>query len=335
MEPIMSKKSELITQDVFLRAEKALKQLGRAGKTSNKLQAITASYKHGIKQVAEVLDISRASIHRWVRLFKEKGVDGLQDSGKPPRSKLKPEQKEIIKKWLEQNPSATIKDLRIRIKKEFGIEVGKSSIHRAIISLGFSYITGRPKHYKSDVLQQEAFKKKLQELANNSKKPIYFFDESRFGTHSKIGCAWFKKGSRTAIISKLGFQSFYIYSAACSNTGASFSLSLPSVDKACMQVFLNEFANNLGKNEEVILVMDNAGWHSGLNVPGKIQIVYLPPYSPELNPIERLWQYIKDHVLKNKIYDTLEMLENSVCEFLKQLSDAVVQSVCNCNYVKL
>lgn len=100
-----------------------------------------------------------------------------------------------------------------------------------------------------------------------------------------------------------------------------------------MQIFLDEFAQTL--NEEILLVMDNAKWHGQLSVPEKIQIVYLPPYSPELNPIERLWRYIKDHVLKNKIYSTLSELEGSVCDFIEQLSNNVVQSICKCNYVSL
>ena len=96
---------------------------------------------------------------------------------------------------------------------------------------------------------------------------------------------------------------------------------------------MNEFAETL--DEEIFLVMDNAGWHSGLLLPSKINVVYLPPYSPELNPIERLWRYIKDHVLKNKVYDTLESLEDSVCVFLQQLSAEVVKSICSCDYVIL
>ncbi|MDZ5761744.1 IS630 family transposase domain protein [Candidatus Cyrtobacter comes] len=58
-----------------------------------------------------------------------------------------------------------------------------------------------------------------------------------------------------------------------------------------MQVFIEEFAKHVKEN--IILVMDGAGWHKGLKIPGNIEILYLSPYSPELNPVERLWQYIK------------------------------------------
>jgi transposase len=155
----MSKKTALISEDVFLYAEDSLKKLGRTGRVSSRLQAIVASYKHGIKQVAEVLGVSRASIHRWVNLLRTKGVDGLRDVGKPARSKLNLDQKNIMKQWLEINPMITIKELGIKIRKEFGIKLGKSSIHRTLVSLGFSHITGRQKHHKGDKQKQEEFKK--------------------------------------------------------------------------------------------------------------------------------------------------------------------------------
>lgn len=155
----MTKKTKLISEDVFLKAEQELKKLGSAGRVSNRLRAIASSYKHGIKQVSEIMDISSRSIHKWVRLFREKGVEGLYDAGKPPRSKFDEKQKNVIKRWLEASPTTTLKELAIKINKEWGSKVGKSSIHRAIVSLGFAHITGRPKHHKSDDLKQEAFKK--------------------------------------------------------------------------------------------------------------------------------------------------------------------------------
>ena len=93
---------------------------------------------------------------------------------------------------------------------------------------------------------------------------MFFFDESRFGTHSKIGRAWFKKGSRTRITHKLGFKSFYLYTAA-STTGDTFTLIANTVDKTTMQIFLDEFAKTL--SSKVIFVMDNAGWHKSLQIP--------------------------------------------------------------------
>jgi hypothetical protein len=139
---------------------------------------------------------------------------------------------------------------------------------------------------------------------------VFFFDESRFGTHSKIGYGWFKKGSRTAVNKKLGFKSFYLYTAASPKTGEDFTLVMSYIGTEALNVYLQEMSLWLG-DRNACMIMDQAGWHKSaeLVIPENIKILYLPAYSPELNPIERLWQYIKDNVLKNKVYDNLTILE--------------------------
>ncbi len=138
-------------------------------------------------------------------------------------------------------------------------------------------------------------------LQYKSQSNIYFFDESRFGTHSKIGHGWFKKGKRTAVKIKLGFKNFYVYTAAHAKNGNEFSLILPKLNTQCMNIFLDKFSTQT-KGETSTIVMDGAAWHKskGLVVPNNIQILLLPPYSPELNPVERLWLYIKNKLIKNK-----------------------------------
>ena len=159
-------------------------------------------------------------------------------------------------------------------------------------------------------------------------KPILFFDESRFGTKSKTGLAWYEKGSRTPIKVKLGFKNFYLYSSVNPDNGNNFTLLLPSVNTDCMNVYLKELSEEI--KEDFILIIDGAGWHksSNLIIPKNIQIVLLPPYCPELNPVERLWKYIKDNVIRNKVFKTLLELELAVCEFVKNLSSDVVKNIC-------
>lgn len=100
-----------------------------------------------------------------------------------------------------------------------------------------------------------------------------------------------------------------------------------------MNEFLGQLSKDLG-DKQAILVMDGAGWHKskGLVIPKNIEIVYLPPYSPELNPVEKLWQYIKSHTIKNRIYGTINQLENIVCEFIRGLNPAQVMQTCSSNH---
>lgn len=130
----------------------------------------------------------------------------------------------------------------------------------------------------------------------------------------------------------MGFKYFYVYSAVSPN-GDNFNLIIDGVNKEYMQIFLDEFAKTLKK--PVIFVMDNAGWHNGLAIPQNIKIMRLPPYSPELNPVERLWRYLKDNTLKNKVYDTLDELELAVSSFITSVPLNVMASICSCNYIRL
>ena len=100
-----------------------------------------------------------------------------------------------------------------------------------------------------------------------------------------------------------------------------------------MQIFLDEFAREIG-GEEIVIIMDGAGWHKSktLVIPPNIEIIYLPPYSPELNPVERVWLHIKKAILYNKIYDTLADLENVVAEFIANLKNNTIAKICNYGY---
>jgi len=88
------------------------------------------------------------------------------------------------------------------------------------------------------------------------------------------------------------------------------------------------------EGKEILLVMDGAGWHKSkdFNIPKNIEIIYLPPYSPELNPVERLWLYIKQNTIKNRIYENISLLEDSICDFIKNLKIEQIKQICNYDY---
>lgn len=156
----MPKESKLIDKELVRRAKEELERLGKEGVVAMRLKAIIASYSHGIKKVAEVYDINRASLHRWVKLFKEGDVADIKNASKPSRSKLSEKQEELVRSWIESDHNITIKKLKIMIEEKFAVDIGKSSVHRLMKKLGFSHITGRRRHYKSKQSLQEEFKKK-------------------------------------------------------------------------------------------------------------------------------------------------------------------------------
>ena len=138
---------------------------------------------------------------------------------------------------------------------------------------------------------------------------------------------------RSSVKVKLGFQNFYVYSAINIISGKDFSLIAPKVNTTLMNVFLEEMSKDLG-SREAIVVMDCAGWHKSkaLIIPWNIQIMHLPPYSPELNPVEKLWQHLKSNTIKNRVYDTLDELEDAVCECIRGFDMESIRRTCSINH---
>jgi hypothetical protein len=163
---------------------------------------------------------------------------------------------------------------------------------------------------------------------------VAFFDEGRFGLKPAVGRCWTKKGERRIATVKPGYKNFYIYSAVCPATGEDVTLFLPWANTEMMNIFLGQMAVKLS-GRQCLLIVDQAGWHSskGLRVPKNIEFVYLPPYSPELNPVERLWQWLKRHTLRNRYYRTLKEIEDAVQKCLKEATAPFLKSLCRCSYL--
>lgn len=158
----MSRVTKAISDELLELCKIELKQQGVRGENGRRLQAIISAKEHGISQVAKVYGISRETLMRWISKFKSSGSKYFAiGSGRGRRAKLSYEQKLEIQDYIEKE-GATLASKRLQLvtKERFGIEVSKSTAHRLCKSLGFSYITPRPRHYKKDQARQEELKKK-------------------------------------------------------------------------------------------------------------------------------------------------------------------------------
>lgn len=113
----------------------------------------------------------------------------------------------------------------------------------------------------------------------------------------------------------------YIYAAIEPGTDNAFALVLPDANGAGMQVFLDAFAEMIREDEHVALVLDGAGWHSGkkLHVPKNITLVPLPAYCPELNPVERVWLYLKQRFLSLRLHNDYKAIVAAASKAWKRL----------------
>ena len=115
-------------------------------------------------------------------------------------------------------------------------------------------------------------------------------DEARVGQKGRTGQRWWVRGQRPPGLCNKSFASASLFAAVRPATGDSFGLVPPQVSTAAMNEFLARFAATLAEDEHAVMVADRAGWHTArrLVVPSNVTLVWLPSYSPQLNPVERL-----------------------------------------------
>ena len=107
---------------------------------------------------------------------------------------------------------------------------------------------------------------------------------------------------------------------------------MPYANTEAMQQFLDRFAATIADDEHVVMVLDQAGWHDAraLSVPANVTLVALPPYSPELNPVERVWLYLKERFLSHRLHDDYEAIVNAACKAWRRLTAQAgrIRSLC-------
>ena len=303
--------------------------------------------------VAMSLGLSRRVVQRWVRRYNDEGISGLEDRrGNPLNSPLTPEQEASIRERLEAGPTPEDKvcslrgaDMQRILQQEFGVWRCLSAVYRLLHRLGYSYLRPRPKHNKADPEAQAAFLVQLpQQLAEiraahpDQRLRVFFQDESRFGQQGTTTNVWARRGSRPSAVRQTDYEYLWVLGTVCPETGQAEGLLSPRLNTDVINVFLQEFSATLSVEEHAVMLWDGAGFHTGkqLCVPENVTLIRLPAYSPELNPIENLWHYLKSHYWSNHAHDDYEALEVAAIEAWRHavLDTELMKTVCAAPYLK-
>lgn len=155
-----------------------------------------------------------------------------------------------------------------------------------------------------------------------------FQDEASFGRINKPKYCWCAKGTRPSVPCHHVREYRYVYGAVEPLTGEGFFLVMPYCNTVCMNVFLAELSKKYPK-DKIILVCDGAAWHKSksLIVPDNIELVFIPPYTPEMNPIEQIWKEIRKIGFKNEVFPTLQKVIDRLCDVIRSLSKNTIKSV--------
>lgn len=163
---------------------------------------------------------------------------------------------------------------------------------------------------------------------------VMFQDEGRFGTMTTLGRAWAQKGRPFVVKAKQGREQVYAYFAADPKEGEAVLSLLPLVCAEAMNIFLEQVALAF-PGRKVLMFLDRAGWHTAkkLRIPKDIMLMFLPPRSPELNPVERLWKHIRQAVMHNQVFDMLREVLAALDESLMSLGPEDLKRICACSYL--
>jgi transposase len=140
---------------------------------------------------------------------------------------------------------------------------------------------------------------------------VMFQDEARFGRISDTRRCWCPRPIRPLSLAMVTQEYTYAYAAVSVTDGALDTLIMPHVNSVCMQIFLDEISSR-HPEDRIVMILDGAGWHKAatLKIPENIRLVSLPPYSPELNPVEHLWDELREKAFGNLVFNSLDALED-------------------------
>lgn len=145
---------------------------------------------------------------------------------------------------------------------------------------------------------------------------MFFQDEARFGQKGRLCHRWWLKGQRPPGLCDQRFDWTYLYAAVEPLTGDSFALVLPTVSTVAMTRFLADFAATLAPDDHAVMVLDGAGWHASksLIIPDNVTLVPLPPYSPECNPVERVWLFLREKLMSLRVFPDQAAIIDACCD---------------------
>lgn len=133
------------------------------------------------------------------------------------------------------------------------------------------------------------------------------------------------------------YDYLWVIAAACPASGASTGIIMPGLDSEAINIFLAEFSRQLAPDVHAVLIWDGAGFHvaKALEAPADVSLIVLPPYSPELNPVENLWHYFRSHYWSNRLYPTWEdlMIAAITAMDVAMNTPSLIKSVCAALYV--
>ena len=281
-------------------------------------------------EVAELCGIARSHLFVWLQRVRKEGLEALLVRAKPgpregTRRGVPPEVMEALAARLAAQQFASAEAARRWLKEEHGIERPYGTVWSWLKKAKGVLRVPRPSHSRKNPDAAAAFKSSVAErleglgIKAGSRVKVWFMDEARFGLHTEMRRVWTLRGQRPVITRQIKYQWEYLYGALGAVSGETHFAHLPGVSLEWDQSYLADLAAS-DPSAIHVLVRDQAGFHlreGDPRLPPRVRLLDLPPYSPELNPCEQLWDIIKDDTA-NRVYATVAALRTAMRATLRR-----------------
>ena len=284
----------------------------------------------GYRRIAAIVRVTTTTLNQWINWYREGGIEGLlarpvgAEGGKAPR--FTPQQWERFREQLAKGEWRTARDAQRWLQETLGLEISRKEVYRHLGKLGARLKVGRRSHVKKDPVATEAFKSggldaKLAALALPPRTPVrvWVLDEARFGLHTPHRRMWGLLGVRVIVPHQQKDEWDYTYGAVEVSRAGSVFCFQSTVHQEASGKFLEQIMAHDPAAIHVV-IQDGAGFHLPENdprLPANVRIITLPAYSPELNPVEKLWDHLKDAIC-NRVFATVEELREALAVWLEE-----------------
>lgn len=293
-----------------------------------------------VTEVAKILGKGEASIHRWLRQYREGGIENLllnrQTIGRPKKLSVETVAK-IQQELRDPEGFASYKEIDLWLRVVQGISSSYWTVYKLVrYELKSKLKIPRPRNPSQKKTAINQFQNTLAEqievlLEKESKKAqqysqvsFWCSDETRLGLHTIPRQKLTLFGVKPEGQHQLKYDALWLYGAAEPKGGRSFFFELSHLDHICFSQYLS-LLSQAYPEELLIIQVDNAPAHTSVEVeiPENIILLFQPPYCPEVNPIERVWEYLKDF-LAWKVFFNLDELRVEVDQILSSLTNKIV-----------
>ena len=277
--------------------------------------------------IAELLDVSKNTVRSYLHEYQSGGFEKISEIRfRQPLSKLKPYD-EQIKQLIEENPCSTVKQVCALVDEKIGIHLKQSAMRIHLKQLGAKHrkVGGIPA--KADIQAQEQFKSEKMEPrleeAKAGKRDVYFVDSAHFVLGAFLACIW--SFARRFVRTPSGRKRFNVLGAINAVTHQFFMIANDTyITSQEVGDLLRKLASTSTK--PITIILDNARYQRCKYVTEiaenlGVELLFLPPYSPNLNLIERLWKVVKKHCLNAKYHADFSAFKSVITDFLEHMNE--------------